>query len=265
MFIIFMMPSGSPKTVRVGQADRMKVIESKPSLIDPSKDAMYQQDKTEAINEELAAVNGRIEEAKQEELVLKEEGLNSAIKIVGFFFEGIIRRFAKDRDVAMTDEEVDDVVDQVKTYLRSQTVTSLESAANVIALGKEEDIQERAFDESKNGVSMATILSEMQKKEELAIADVKRKIDQKADEIQDMLKQKAEAILLEILEERLGKKLGKTVRLVIVDNVIERDGLFDGLNNIVREDGGRKGSDTRKESQRIRHKSDDGGFDDDAA
>lgn len=254
MVVLFMMPAGEPSVddnLRSGQAqhDSTAVVAPKPNTnsnnnnnnnnnnyADNSNSNNDEEDDDDEINAEeigteIDTAREDIEDAVRQDLEKNKSALNAVIQVTGDYVRAAFLKLLGNTDI--TDAEIDEMVEQVENKLEEETIGQLENDAEEIAITLEEKIEDEAYDESGLGLDVEAIRSDIMANEEFGIRDMNRQIDEKAEKMKQMMREKAQELEIEILEKRLEEKLHKKVRLVVYDEELtDVDHILDGLSTL---------------------------------
>lgn len=239
MVILFMLPGGGPNVddnVRSGQAQHDST--AKVVAVLPKNSNNNYADNTDDNNNDAADLDSEIEiaredieEAERKELEKNKSSLTAAIEVTGSYVRSAFSKLLGNTDI--TQAEIEQMVEEVETKLEEATIGQLEEDANEIAATLEDDIEGEAYDESDSGLTVDEIRSDIMENEEAAIREMNRQIDEKAEKMKQMMRQKAQEFEIEILEKRLEEKFHKKVKLVIIDeDLADVDHILDGLSTL---------------------------------
>lgn len=208
---------GASKTATAGNPYASEGVES---VIMDEENLQEAMDKaTEDINE---AENVQLH--KEEAMLDKgTKGVTNMIRI------GLGKLFGS----TLTNEEVEQVAAQVEGDLMTEANMNLRTRADAIATKELNNIEGLVEHEQDAGYETDKIGRDVYVRESGAVDAVKENIDAAAIAIKDSMKSRAAEIEKTILEERLSKKLGKRVKLVIMNDEIQGfDELFEGLGTL---------------------------------
>lgn len=169
-----------------------------------------------------------------EEAQLQEEGkmLDTATSgMANMVRIGIGRLFGS----TLTNDEVEQVANQVEGQLKIEANKMLRTRADTITNREIDNLEGMVEEEEESGLLTDEIGADVSEQGFGAAIAVKDDIDAAAISIKDSLKARATEIEKAILEERLSAKLGKRVKLVIMDDELKVEGddaLFLGLNTL---------------------------------
>jgi len=165
------------------------------------------------------------EELEKEDAVLVKEasGLGNSLRVR---MGGI---FSK----SLTFAEMNAVANEVEEKLTQEAESELRDQADQMAEGDIESIENMVDAEEANGLETEEIEEDVHNQETAYTQELRVGIDEAADHVKLSMKKRAAEIEKEILEERLSIKMGKKVKLVIVDDEVQGvDELFTGLGNL---------------------------------
>jgi hypothetical protein len=205
---------------------------------------------------------GDIQQAEKEQLEQSEGALNSAMGSVGnvsnvihylfLLVEGVLVAFSElDSNILyfsqsqslrigmgkmlgsnMSDEEVEEIAEEVETKLTESVTTELREDAQEFAEEEVNRIDSTVDTEEEAGQDYNTIGNDVMAQEQDAALHVREEISDAAGDMKAGLRGRAAEIEKEILEERLSLRFGKKVKIVIVDDEIQGvDDLFNGLSS----------------------------------
>jgi len=184
----------------------------------------------EELQEAIEVASSDIHRAEEKELSIEQDKLKTeATGITNFLRVRMGSLFGS----TLSADEVNEVANQVEQLLTSEASATLRSEADAIAEQEIEDVESMVDAEEEAGYDADDIEGDVLEQEAFAVGDVRSGIDMAAKDVKDSLKARAAEIEKEILEERLSAKLGKRVKLVIMDNEVQGvDDLLTGLNNL---------------------------------
>ena len=216
--ITILVPSGTgtvDDNLRSGQAQHTTSAISKPS----SNDDQYASEATEELRSTINDAVDDIKSAEEEEIAKEQSTLNAAIATAGDFVRfGLKKLLGGDSNVSET--EIDNMVKEVEERLTEDTTKELRSKADEFVTEEEDRIDDNTTAEEAAGVPVTSIEEDVYEQEEAAIDNVKTEIDETAEQMRKAMREKAQEAEKQILEERLSVKLGKKVKLMIVDDEI---------------------------------------------
>jgi hypothetical protein len=133
----------------------------------------------------------------------------------------------------MSDEELEEIAKEVESKL-ADSVDTLNSELKEDAQGFLQDevnqIENNVDTEQEEGVSYGTIENDVMASDQAAVIRVRDEISDEATAMRASLRGRAAEFEKEVLEERLSERLGKKIKLVVVDDEIQGiDELFNGL------------------------------------
>jgi len=129
-----------------------------------------------------------------------------------------------------SDEELEEIANKVQDRLTQNVTAELQQNADDFAHEEVEKIDNAVDIEEMEGEDYEFIEGDVMIRKQDAILHVREEISDAAVDMKTSLRGKAAEIEKEILEERLSKRLGKKVKLVVVDDQIQGiDDLFNGL------------------------------------
>jgi hypothetical protein len=216
-----------------GQAKRAPTVP-----VDPNVDPHTTSIDTAMVDEELVeqvrsqAIHD-LQQTENSELQLVEQKLDTETKSLGNSIRlGLGSLFGK----ALSPDEMEKVAADVEGKLRADNHSSLRGQATTIANREIDSIASVTTEDEREGLAYDDIRNDVYEYEQGAADSMRTDIDGAAQQLHDSMRQRAADMEKEILEERLSAKLGKKVKLVIVDNDIQGaqvDGLLWGLDNLV--------------------------------
>lgn len=184
----------------------------------------------ETIDEMTTELKTVEEEAVEEEQIQLEEEASGVLNSIRV---GIGRLFGS----TLSDEEVEDVAGEVQEQLLSDATTMLRGKADTIVNREIDGMNNIIQDDEENGMGAQEIAEDVFDQQVEVVEQMRDEIDGATDQVKESMRQHAAEIEKEILEDRLTKKLGKKVKLVIVDDQVqldsEVDNMLNGLNNLV--------------------------------
>jgi len=185
----------------------------------------------EDVNETIEEATEEITVAEDEELAKETSMLGSAVNSMGNKLRiGLGKLLGKNVD----DEELESIASEVETKLNNKVGEELQEAADQLTENEVDKMESNVDEDMQEGVGTEGIEEDVWNQERGAESRIRSGIDSAADEIQAGMKKKAAEIEKEILEQRLTERLGKPVKLVIVDDEVKGvDDLFEGLDNLV--------------------------------
>lgn len=187
----------------------------------------------ENLQEAMDEVTEDIKEAEEAQIQEKEQMIEkSSSGIANILRIGMGKLFGS----TLTNAEVDQVAGLVEGQLVTEATEMLRHQADDITNREIDNLEGMVNDEEEAGVGTNEIEEDVYEQEPGAVGAIKVDIDAAAISVNDKLKARATEIEKAILEERLSAKLGKRVKLVIVDDEIAgvegSDELFHGLNTL---------------------------------
>jgi len=193
------------------------------------------------VHETLYQAEDNIAEIAEEEVENEKGILASAVSKLG---TSIYNGIAGILGGSVSNDELQDIVNEVQEELRADSVAELEDAAFDIAQNALENMDEQEEVDEGSGKSAEDIVRDIARGETDAIVTVVRGIDDVERDIESSMSDKALEIEKKILEDRLSKKLGRPVEIRIKDNVLEGDeDLLAGLPNLTGGSGSFSGTD----------------------
>jgi hypothetical protein len=184
----------------------------------------------ENLQETVDEATEDIKEAEKAQLQDEEAMLESATsKVTNMIRIRMGNLFGK----TLTSDEVEQVATQVEGELMTEANKMLRTRADSITSREIDNLEGLVEDEEQAGYETEEIEGDVYEQELGAVDTVKEDIDAAAITVKDSLKSRAAAIEKAILEERLSAKLGKRVKLVIMDDEVQGvDELFEGLTTM---------------------------------
>ena len=181
----------------------------------------------EEMKTELKTVQEEAIEGEQTQLEEAASGVLNSIRV------GIGRLFG----TQLSNDEVEDVAEQVQEQLMSDATTMLRGKAETIVNREIDGINTMVQKDEAKGFDAQEIADDVQDQEVQVVDHMRSAIDGATDEVKETMRKHAAEIEKEILEDRLTKRFGKKVKLVIVDDQVqldsEVDNMLNGLNNLV--------------------------------
>lgn len=155
--------------------------------------------------------------------------LSAAIETAGDFARiGLKKIFGTATDV--TEEDINEMVDEVEKRLTDDVNKELQSKADSLVEKEKDELTTTVERDEENGYFVESIEEDVHHKEAQAIHNVKTEIDETTAQIRKAMLEKTQELEKQILEERLSKRLGKKVKLVIIeDEITGVDELLDDL------------------------------------
>jgi hypothetical protein len=133
----------------------------------------------------------------------------------------------------VSDEELEDIAKEVQDKLTETVNSELQEDAQGFLRDEVNKIENNVDNEQGEGRDYTTIENDVFDQEQDAVINVRDEISDAAVDMKTGLRGRAAEIEKQILEERLSLKLGKKVKLVIVDDEIEGvNDLFNGLPSL---------------------------------
>jgi hypothetical protein len=133
----------------------------------------------------------------------------------------------------VSDEELEEIAKEVQDKLTETVTSELKEDAQEFLQDEVNKIDSNVDNEEAGGKDYATIENDVMDQEQDAVMHVREEISNAAVDLKTGLRGRAAEIEKQILEERLSLKLGKKVKLVIVDDEIEGvNDLFNGLPSL---------------------------------
>jgi hypothetical protein len=232
------MPSGGSSlddNLRSGQAQQVATMggdtASNPTTNGSSNTAKndYSEDDEDEVADEVDNAIEEIDTAEKIELAKGQTALGSAILTAGDYVRGGLNKWFGTVS-GVTEEEIEEMVKEVEDRLTVETTQVLVEEAETYAQDAENKVAELAEDEQDAGLALEDIRGDVIQSENEAISNVKARIEARAEDMRKHMREKAQQVEMEMLEKRLSEKLGKTVKLVVIDDEIAGvDELLDGL------------------------------------
>jgi 16S rRNA A1518/A1519 N6-dimethyltransferase RsmA/KsgA/DIM1 with predicted DNA glycosylase/AP lyase activity len=230
--VIFLLSGGSNDSggdnLRTGQAQAHESVVQKENPIPTVYSSSVALDE-ETITEAEEQAHDEIEEAVSEQLVVEEKKVETAVNGVGNWIRIGIGRLVGSK---LSTSEVEDVASEVETQLQEALSQSLKEKAEEIEGREVEKLDGIVEQEENAGYSANEIAQDIIEIAESSENAINREIASATDSLTSTLKKRAAEIEQAILEERLSQKLGKRVKLVIVEDEVQIEDLFEGLNNL---------------------------------
>lgn len=184
----------------------------------------------EVLQEAIDEASGDIKQVEQEELekedavlVKEASGLGNKLRVR---MGGI---FSK----TLTYDEMNAVATEVEEKLTQEAESKLHDQADQMAEKDVENMLDMVDGEEANGMETDEIEKDVRTVGAAYTEGLRVGIDEAADDVKLSMKKRAAEIEKEILEERLSIKMGKKVKLVIVDDEVQGvDELLSGLDNL---------------------------------
>jgi hypothetical protein len=133
----------------------------------------------------------------------------------------------------VSDEELEEIAKEVQDKLTESVNSELQEDAQGFLRDEVNKIENNVDNEQGEGRDYTTIENDVFDQEQDAVINVRDEISDAAVDMKTGLRGRAAEIEKQILEERLSLKLGKKVKLVIVDDEIEGvNDLFNGLPSL---------------------------------
>lgn len=159
-----------------------------------------------------------LRKAEKDELQKEKNILSSALSAMqSGIRSGLAAMLGKSSD----DQEVKDIAQEVETRLSDAVNEELDEKGDDIEKTIEEEIEMKVDLEVDDGVDMREIEQDVQIHEAENTQEVRSEIDQAADEIAQNLQLKAAMLEKDIMEKRLSAKLGRPIKLKIVEDRLE--------------------------------------------
>jgi hypothetical protein len=233
MVIVFLSAGGSStrksnetKNVRNGQATRptTTAISSTPSVKENSdstasrgdlskedNNANYQGDE-KTLKETLETVAEKVDDAAEDQLEKNEQGLLS--KALNSMESGIKTSVAKLLGDDASETAIDQLTQEVEGALVNNAKEELQQRAHTIAAQESDGI----LSQVEKGKATER---EVHAAEADTLLNVRDKVDNAALEIRQHLRERAAQVEKSIMEKRLSQRLGRPIKLMIVDGDVE--------------------------------------------
>ena len=174
-------------------------------------------------NAKADIVTAETDELEKEQSMLDTvaSGLGNSFRIsIGRLFGG-----------ALSNEEVEKVTEEVEGKLQEETHNMLRTQAQQSVDREFDRVAEIAQEDELSGYGAEEIQTDLYEQELQGANAIRDDIDSAADNAKTMMKKRAAEIEKEILEERLSQKMGKRVKVVIVDDEVK--GIENDVNNLL--------------------------------
>lgn len=224
--VIFLSAGGSGKAdtdnLRSGQAhhavDSVVVPAYSSSGYDSEKDAVSEMMVDQELQEAVEEVEDDIKEAEAQELRKEDTVLEAKASELG---NSLRLRLGGLFSKTLTFDEMNAVATEVEHELTTEVENELRDKADEIAERDIGNIEDLIDAEEEAGVDPDEIEEDMYNQESFALKELRTDIDQAADHLKENMKVRAAEIEKEILELRLSAKLGRKIKLVIVDDEVQ--------------------------------------------
>lgn len=233
-FIVFFLSSGGNKTVnddnlRSGQAHHDTSITAPvapaPSETTVSSTTEYTTKgnidplvEEENLDQTVEEVESGIQDAEEEEIRKEESMLSSAVDGMS----NLLRiRMGKRFGNTLSTAEVEEVATEVEERLQDEVSNGLRNEADAIVQREIDGIERTVELGEEAGYSGQEIEQKVYAQEGMAVDTLIEDIDVAAGRVKDTMETRAAEIEKQILELRLTAKLGKQVKLVIVDDEVQ--------------------------------------------
>ena len=181
---------------------------------DAAAEMAVDQELQEAVDEAVDDIKEvETEELRKEDVVLEEKAseLGNSMRLrLGSLF-----------GKSLTIDEMNAVATEVENELTTEVEKELRDRADQIAEKDITNIEDLVDAEEEAGVDPDEIEEDMYSQESFALKELRSDIDQAADHLKERMKVRAAEIEKEILELRLSSKLGRKIKLVIVDDEVQ--------------------------------------------
>ena len=224
--VIFLSAGGSGKAdtdnLRSGQAhhavDSVAVPAFSSSGYDSEKDAASEMMVDQELQEAVEEVEDEIQEAEAQELRKEDTVLEAKASELG---NSLRLRLGGLFSKTLTFDEMNAVATEVEHELTTEVENELRDKADEIAERDIANIEDLIDAEEEAGIDPDEIEEDMYNQESFALKELRTDIDQAADHLKENMKVRAAEIEKEILELRLSAKLGRKIKLVIVDDEVQ--------------------------------------------
>jgi hypothetical protein len=220
--IVILFPSGGPSiddNLRSGQAHEHTTAIAIPESI-KNNDGQYRSETTEEVRDTIDSAVSEIREEEEKEILKSENTLSAAISTAGQYVRIGLKKLLGSNSV-MSEDDINDMVQAVEERLTDEVANELRQKANVIATTEEDNINDNATADNEAGIDVTTIEDSVHENEEAAIEAIRSELGSTADQLQKALRVKAQEAEKQILEDRLSARLGKKVKLTIMDDEID--------------------------------------------
>lgn len=197
---------------------------------------------SDLVGDALEEMDSELIEAEEEELSKVETDIDNDIMSaadsvrnkVSSFLNGKTTGTGSSAAPLLSAQEIEEITEYMAEELEVEASEAIEIEASEIVDEAMEFVEEEVDIEEAEGISEAEIARDIYNQEPEEVAAVHTRIHQVGEQLQGSLRQQALEIEKQILEQRLSEKLGKQVKLMIVeDEIADIDGLLDGLTTLV--------------------------------
>lgn len=202
---------------------------------EPSKQAEDQQ--VDHLEEEVYRVEDEIEQAEKDEFEHDQAQIATAMTTATNRFSSVLSHAMKDHAGVI---DLQSVTSEVKNKLEEEASSQFQQRATDILDEEMERFEAGVEQDRKEGYGLNFIKSDMVQSKQAVVSSMRQEMHDAAADVSSNVLSRAQQIELQILEDRLSQKLGKTVKLHFVEDDIQGiDDLFTGLPNL----GGSVGGD----------------------
>lgn len=196
---------------------------------------------SDPVGDALEEIDSELIQAEEEELTKVETELDTDIMSaadsvrnkVSSFLNGKTTGTGSSAAPLLSAEEIEEMTEYMTEELEVETSETIELEASEIVDEAMEFVEEEVDIEEAEGISEAEIVRDIYNQEPEEVAAVHKRIHNVGEQLHGSLRQQALEIEKQILEQRLSEKLGKQVKLMIVeDEIADIDGLLDGLTTL---------------------------------
>lgn len=197
---------------------------------------------SDPVGDALEEIDSELIEAEGEELSKVETEIDNDIMSavdsvrnkVSSFLDGKTIGTDSSATPLLSAEEIEEMTEYMAEELEVEASEAIEIEASEIVDEAMEFVEEEVDIEEAEGINKEEIARDIYNQEPEEVAAVHTRIHQVGEHIHGSLRQQALEIEKQILEQRLSEKLGKQVKLMIVeDEIADIDGLLDGLTTLV--------------------------------
>jgi hypothetical protein len=173
----------------------------------------------ESLQETLDTAADDVEEAAEDQLEKNEDGLLSkALNSMESVIKASVAKLLGD-DASVT--AIDELTQEVEGALVSNATEELEQRAEEIGQKETDGIREQVELGSAMGESNGELLQEVHDSEAETLITVRDEVDNAAVDIRQHLRERAAQLEKSIMEKRLSERLGRPIKLAIVDGDVE--------------------------------------------
>lgn len=173
------------------------------------------------LKDTVELVEVAITNTEHDEIAAQEEGLlgNAMKSMQSVIKSGVEKLMGTDA----TEEEVETLTEEIEAALVNDTMSKLTFIADKSADQEMDAIEDEVEEEAEVGITAGKIEEDVADDGAEAVIRVREAVDIAAIDLQQTMRERAAEIEKRIMEQRLSTRLGRTVKLQIIEGAVEMD------------------------------------------